>query len=146
MTARTLLTAAVVAVAALLPSARGGEPTGTVTSDAPNLRGEFVVHNPTDIPVHYQIKWGQGGQWKSFTVKPGYEYKHWHALNGNKAPTPYVRFDNEGGDGKVTNTELHVKFGRVGYAGYGPVGNVDEAWHYEFKFRKDGRHLDLNER
>ena len=144
MFTRTLLTAALL-TATLAPLA-AAEKVGTSTADAPNLQGEFVVHNPTANAIHYQVKWGTGGEWKSFTVKPGFEYRHWYPLKNGKAPAPYVRFDNEGGDGKVTYTELHMKFGQVGYAGYGPKGNVNEAWHYEFKYRKDGKRLELFER
>ena len=146
MTARTLIASAALALA-FAPAARAAEPVGTSTADAASLQGEFVIVNPSDVTIHYQVKWGEKGEWKSYSVKPGFERRHWHPLNAqNKAPAPFVRFDNEGGDGKVTNTELHVKFGRVGYTGYNAVGYVNEAIRYQFKYRTDGRHLDLNEK
>ncbi len=127
--------------------ATAAEKVGTSTADAPNLQGEFVVHNPTSITLNYQVKWGSKGEWKSYSVRPGYERRHWHPLDSNnKAPTPSVRYDNEGGDGKVTHTEVRMKFGKVGYAGYGPKGYANEAWHYEFMYRTDGKRLDLNEK
>jgi hypothetical protein len=145
MFTRTLLAAALL-TAALSPVTAADEKVGTSTADAATLQGEFVVHNTTATAIHYQVKWGQKGEWKSFTVKPGFEYRHWHPLKAGKAPAPYVRFDNEGGDGRVTYTELYMKFGQVGYAGYGPKGHVNEAWHYDFKYRTDGKRLELFER
>jgi hypothetical protein len=148
MFTRTMLIASAITTTGLMTSTAraGGEKIGVSVADAPNLSGSFVIHNPTNTAINYQVKWGKG-EWKSFTVKPGFKYTHTHSLDANnKAPAPYVRFDNYGGDGKVTNTEVHMKFGLVGYAGYGPVGYVDKAWHYEFKYRPDRRNLDLIER
>ena len=39
---------------------------------------------------------------------------------------------------------LQVCNNRVNFSG--SVGSVNEAWHYEFKYRKDGKFLELFER
>jgi hypothetical protein len=120
------------------------EKTGSTTSDAPNLKGQFVLHNDTTVTRHYQIKWGNG-EWKKYTLEPGYETAHSYPLDKNgRAPSPYIRLDSKADDNKVTWKDYHLHFGKVGYAGYGPKGNIDEALHYEFT--TSGKVLDLVKR
>jgi hypothetical protein len=127
-------------------TSQAGEPKGYTTSDAASLKGAFVIHNPSNHPKQgYQVKWGDKGEWKTFTLRPGESYTHSYPLDKKgMAPIPYVRWDSVVDDGKkVTKTEQEVDFGRVGYTGYNSKGNVNKAWHYDFQYRKDGRHLDL---
>jgi len=56
---------------------------------------------------------------------------------------PQVRFDNVGGDRRTTYHTHEVAFGRVGYAGFGSVGYVNDAVDYDFRFARDGKHLDV---
>ena len=47
-------------------------------------------------------------------MAPGKALRHWYELDNNdRAPAPYVRFDNTGGDGRVTHTTYHMKFRKV---------------------------------
>jgi hypothetical protein len=146
MIGRIMFAAAAFATLSLTPAARaGGERVGTSTEDAPNLKGAFVIHNSTNVPIHYQVKWGKG-KWKDYTVKVGFMTTHSYPLTNGRAPVPLVRFDNVGGDGKVTHKMFEMDFGRVGYVGFGPVGHVNEAIHYHFRYLSGGRILDLFKR
>lgn len=131
----------------LLALAVGFTPASARAAD-PGERGGFVIHNPTGVTIRYQVKWGEKGEWKSHTLESGYKFEHTHGLNNGKAPPPYVRFDNTGGDGKVTNTVQHMKFGRRVTTVNGHTNKVlsDGMWHYEFKYAKDGRNLGLYKR
>ncbi len=120
------------------------EKTGSTTSDAPNLKGQFVLHNDTKVIRHYELKWGNG-EWKKYTLEPGFETAHTHKLDKDgRAPSPYIRLDSKADDHKVTWKEYHLHFGKVGYAGYGPKGHIDESLHYEFT--ANGKLLDLLKR
>ena len=122
------------------------EKVGKSQADLPSYVGMLVIHNPTRAAIHYQIRWGKG-EWKRFTLQPDKGEKHWHPLDGNdQAPPPFVRFDNTGGDGKVTLTEYHLQFAKVGYGGFGGSRDPGRPIDYEFKYAPDGRHLDLKKR
>lgn len=143
MTAR--LAAALASLALAVP-AFADERIGTSRADAPNLEGAFVIHNPTDVTLKYQVRWGNG-EWVHYTLAPNHRRTHSHKLSDQgKAPAPNVRFDNIGGDRRTTYETVHVAFGRVGYAGFGPVGYVNEAVDYDFRFARDGKRLDLYRR
>ena len=116
-------------------SGMAGERTGTSTADAPRLQGEFVVHNPTNVTQVYQVKWGRNGKWDRTTLRPQELMRHFHPLAENgKAPSPFLRFDTRANDRQVTwSGEYDIDFGRVGYAGFGPRGQINEALHYEFR-------------
>ena len=119
------------------------ERVGTSQADLPSLSGVFAIHNHTGVAIRYEVKWGNGS-WERFTVEPNKVYKHSYPLDGNgRAPKPYVRFDDIGGDGKTTFKEYYMQFKAVGYAGYGPGPNPTEPENYHFKYGADGRHLDL---
>ena len=123
-------------------SATAGERIGTSTADAPRLQGEFVVHNPTNTNMVYEVQWGSKGQWKSYTISPRQQRRHWHPLDGNgRAPSPFLRFDTRANDRQVTWKRYDMDFGKVGYAGFGPRGHINEALHYEFTAR--GNALEL---
>ena len=126
-------------------SATAEQRTRTSTADAPRLEGEFVIHNPTNVTQVYQVKWGRNGQWQEYTTSPQRQRRHWHPLDGNgRAPSPFLRFDTRANDRQVTWKTYDIDFGRVGYAGFGPRGNINEALHYEFTAR--GNALELVKR
>ncbi|HKA45946.1 MAG TPA: hypothetical protein VKF40_28410 [Burkholderiales bacterium] len=128
-------------MAASVP-ATAGERIGVSTADAPQLQGEFVVHNPTNMNMIYEVQWGSHGQWTRYAIGPRQQRRHWHSLDGNgRAPSPYLRFDTRANDRQVTWKRYDIDFGRVGYSGFGPRGNINEALHYEFTAR--GNALDL---
>src|SRR5262245_14892773 len=126
--------------------AQAGERIGTSTADAPTYVGMFAVHNPTRATIHYEVKWGNGA-WKKFAVEPGTFYKHAHSLDQNdRAPAPYLRFDNTGGDGRVTYTMYHLNFKKVGSGGFGAHDRQTSPKEYAFEYAPGGRALDLKER
>jgi hypothetical protein len=95
----------------------------------------FVVHNPTDQVIHYQVKWGDGS-WKPFTLRAGEEAYHAYPWDEDGyAPFPYIRFDWIAGDGEVTYRTY-----RVG------VYDVNNRWSgKKYTLRYSGRYLDLYE-
>ena len=131
---------------ATLPVNLHAETYGSTTSDAASLVGEFIVNNPSNTTIKYQVKWGNNGTWQKFQLAPHRERKHSHPLKDDRAPTPYLRFDDVGGDGKTTFDQIHMEFGKVGYSGYNSKGYINEAIRYDFKYQADGRHIDLVQR
>ena len=147
MKIRNLTIAALALTATLgfgISQVNAAEKTGSTTYDAPNLKGQFVLHNDTKVTRHYELKWGKG-EWKKYTLEAGYEIAHSHPLDTNgRAPSPYIRLDSKADDHKVTWKDYHLHFGKVGYAGYGLKGQIDESLHYEFT--ANGKLLDLVQR
>jgi hypothetical protein len=98
-----------------------------------------VIHNDTGVAIHYMLKWGPAGEWKTITVTNGMFHWHAHKLDpDDRAPAPYIRFHNAAGG----FTEYKLKFGKFGN---GPRGEVDNSTHYEFAF-DGGSRLDLYKR
>lgn len=131
-----LLGLAVLVVASGLPDlAQASQRVGVSQSHSGDV-GMFSVANPTNVAIRYQVKWGNG-QWKDFIVEPGTTMKHWYNLDRNdRAPVPYVQFDNTGGDGRITLTKYEVDFAKVGNGRGTPKG-------YKFRYAGNGRALDL---
>ena len=99
-------------------------------------KARVVIHNDTGVPLHYMLKWGPSGDWKTITVSNG--TFHWHAYKldpDDRAPAPYIRFHNAVGG----YTEYKLEFGQFGN---GPRGEIDNSTHYEFAFERGSR-LDL---
>ena len=145
--ARSVALSVAMGFSGLIPlPVQSAERTGTSQADLPKLIGRFVVHNPTDVAIKYSVKWGDKAEWTRYELNPRRQRNHDHALNNGKAPAPYVRWDDVGGDGKSTYAVLHMEFGKVGYTGYGPRGNVNDPIDYEFRYSRDGRHLSLVKR
>lgn len=118
-------------------------PSGKSGSTVSRLQGEYVIHNPTNLKIAYQVQWGSNGEWKAHTINPNELRRHWHRLDGNgRAPSPFLRFDNRAGEKRVTWKTYDINFGRVGYAG--PSGHINQALHYEFVSR--GNAVDLVKR
>jgi hypothetical protein len=129
--------------------ARGQERVGTSCADCPNYSGAFSIENETGVTIRYQVKWGDQHPWKPITLNSGHIETHSYPLGENRngrAPTPYVRFDKIGGDGKFTPQEFRMEFYAVGYAGYGARTNNTGPKKYYFKYAPDGRMLDLRAR
>jgi hypothetical protein len=127
------------------PSAHS-ESVGTSCADCPSYSGSFSIENSTNTTVSYQVRWGNKHQWKKMVLASGQTMKHSYPLGENphaKVPQPYVRFDNVGGDGRITLTEYKMKFHATGYAGYGPKVNTTQPKAYFFQYAADGRQLDL---
>lgn len=104
------------------------------TADAGD-EGAFVLHNPSSTTIKYQIKWG-GGPWKSYTVSPNSRRAHSHDLDRfGLVPTPRVRFDNIGGDGRVTFKTYNMKTYEV--------FNMFSGKPYTFRWSRDGREVAL---
>jgi len=99
-------------------------------------KARVAIHNDTGVALHYMLKWGPSGDWKTITVSNG--TFHWHAYKldpDDRAPAPYIRFHNAVGG----YTEYKLEFGQFGN---GPRGEIDNSTHYEFAFERGSR-LDL---
>ena len=58
-------------------------------------KARVAIHNDTGVALHYMLKWGPSGDWKTITVSNG--TFHWHAYKldpDDRAPAPYIRFHN----------------------------------------------------
>ena len=109
----------------------GNRPAPDKRPGTSRYQGEFVVHNPTNLKIAYEVQWGDKGAWKPHVIQPKQLRRHWHVLDGNgRAPSPNLRFDNRANDKRVTWKTYDLKFGRVGYAPSG--AHVNQALHYEF--------------
>ena len=99
--------------------------------------GMFVVENPNNVAVSYMVKWGSQGEWKRFTVHARMQRSPSYKLDANgRAPVPYLKFDNYGGDTRVTATEYRMQFARV-------TNGQGEGKMYRFQYAANGRSLDL---
>ncbi len=97
--------------------------------------GAFVIENPTPNTIHYQVKWGDG-EWKSYSVLPGYTYRHWMLLDENGCvPTPQIRFDYICGDDDVTFKTYKLDVYATDYP--------EDGKPYYFRYSGSGRYLDL---
>jgi len=124
----------------------GDERVGTSCADCANYRGAFSIENETGVTIRYQVKWGDSHPWKSISLDSGRIETHSYPLGENRngrAPTPYVRFDRVGGDGRFTPMEYRMQFHAVGYAGYGSRANNTAPKKYYFKYGPDRRTLDI---
>jgi hypothetical protein len=131
-----------IVVSASVPQPAHASLTVVPKADASGAVGAFSVHNPTRTTILYQVRWGSDGAWERHTLAPGKALRHSYKLDRNdRAPAPYVRFDNTGGDGRVTPTIYHMKFRKIAAQG-GPAASKQ----YAFEYAADGRHLDLRER
>lgn len=140
---KTWIGLAVLATAMFAPAA---ERVGTSCADCPNYSGAFSIENTTGVPISYQYRWGNQHPWKKMVLGTGRVETHSYPLGENpqgRAPTPYVRFDRIGGDGRVTLQEYRMQFHAIGYAGFGPRVNTTKPKQYFFKYGPDRRTLDL---
>jgi hypothetical protein len=137
------LFAAIVYVALLMTASAHAEEVGTSQADLPRLVGKFVIHNQTGVTLSYTLKWGRNGAAKVYALESGKIYEHRHSLENNRAPAPYIQYDYVVGDGQKTYKTIELDFGKAGYAGYGPTGYIDEAFHYHFRYSPDGRLLNF---
>jgi len=79
-------------------AAQAGEPA--------QKRGSFVVNNPTNGKINYEMKWG-GGEWKQYTLEPGERRFHSFTLSVHgEVPAPRVRYDADLAPGKILLKEF----------------------------------------
>jgi hypothetical protein len=109
---------------------------------APSARacpyGSFVIVNPSNVTLPFQVKFGDGGTWEDYSVPPNTRYAIYFNLDENgRAPTPYIRFDCSPGANKLTIRSYRLDF----YA----VSDPHKGKGYVFHYSADGRYLDLNE-
>jgi hypothetical protein len=99
--------------------------------------GSFVLNNPSNVTIYYQIKWGNN-EWENFSVGPGEWHAHYVDLGPDQMiPVPYVRFDFVTWDDSVTTQTYEVDAYGVDYP--------SEGKDYTFQYTSDGRFLDLFE-
>jgi hypothetical protein len=135
-----------IGAAALTITPAASQNVGTSCADCPNYSGAYSIENTTGVTINYQFRWGNKHAWKNMALASGMIETHSYPLGEDrtaKVPTPYVRFDNTGGDNKVTYTEYKMQFYAIGYAGFGPTVNKTEPKRYVFRYARDGKHLDL---
>jgi hypothetical protein len=129
------------------PTIAFSEEVGTSCADCPNYSGAYSIQNSTGATINYQYRWGNRHPWKSMSLPSGRIETHSYPLGENRnagAPTPYVRFDRIGGDGRTyTPQEYRMGFYAVGYAGYGPTVNRTQPKRYYFEYAADRRHINL---
>lgn len=98
-------------------------------------KAAFVIYNPTENTLHYEVKFGPG-DFKKYQVPPRQEMAHWINLIGGERPAPaVVRFDYICGDPDVTYKDYTIDY----YV-------VDDAFRgrtYFFRYDSTGRFLDL---
>jgi hypothetical protein len=63
------------------------------TSNADPAKASVLIDNPTAKTVHYQLRWGTTGEWKSFTLQSGFETTHTKKYDPMGVPPPYVLFE-----------------------------------------------------
>jgi hypothetical protein len=129
--------------------AHSQERVGTSCADCPDYKGAFSIENSTGVTIPYDYKWGSEGPWKRVSLRSGHTETHSYPLGANRsgrAPTPYVRFDRIGGDGRFTPKEYRMGFYAVGYAGFGANANNTQPKKYYFQYAPDGKTLDINAR
>jgi hypothetical protein len=94
----------------------------------------LTINNPTSSTVYYQLRWGDG-EWVSYSLAPHYYRCHSHYLDeNNRAPAPYIQFDN--GVGNVKN--YHLRFYGANRVNYYSGKLYNFAW--------SGPYLDLYSR
>lgn len=131
MNARTIfsLTLGVVILAGSLLAPAG-------RAQAGECYGAFAIRNPSNVAIHYQIRWGDG-DWKSVCVYPGHTYSHWIELDEfGQIPTPQIRFDWIGGDDDVSFRSYDLNVFATHYPSSG-------GKKYVFRFSSCGCFLDL---
>jgi hypothetical protein len=102
---------------------------------ADDCYGSFVVRNPSNVAIHYQVKWGDG-DWKSYCVQSGWSKYHYYPLDENGCvPTPRIRFDYIAGDNDVTYKTYKLDV----YATHCP----DRGKKHVFRYSRCGCFLDL---
>jgi hypothetical protein len=55
-------------------------------------RATVLIDNQSGKTIHYQLRWGTDGQWKDFTLAPGYETTHRKKYVPTGVPPPYIQF------------------------------------------------------
>lgn len=101
--------------------------------------GCFILENPTNQTLHYQIKWGENSPWESRSIPPKTDRAHYIPLDSNgQAPVPYIRFDYIAGDGRTTPKTYMLEF-------YG-VYDIWDGLRYVFRYSPSGKFLDLYEK
>jgi hypothetical protein len=106
---------------------------GTNAQAAETQYGAVVLNNPSDVTLHYQIKWGDG-DWAPVCLPPHTDMTHWMPLDcRGRAPVPEVAFNDTHGCQKVYSLEF--------YATCRP--NDQTAKMYSFQYSCNGQEVDL---
>ncbi len=103
----------------------------TLAFAAPSMAQEaaFVLRNPSNVTINYQVKWGADASWTSYSLAPNSRRTHY--LAAAVAPTPYIRFDGVG------NGWLEYRID------YFVVGNPWNGVPYGFGYSRCGCYLNL---
>jgi hypothetical protein len=97
-----------------------------------------VIRNPTHGPVNYQVRWGQDGEWRAYSLGAGrYRYHYVPLSETGRAPAPYIVFDWVLGDGMYSPKQYRLGFYAAASPGYA------QGKKYVFRPSPDGNYLDL---
>lgn len=105
-------------------------------------RHVFSISNNTTFTVNYYIKWSEGSNWNSTTVKPDRVMTHWSS--NKKVPGyPKIAFDYIANDKEFTTREYDLKtYVRSLGSGVKP-SHIKDAREYHFGYNSRTEILDL---
>lgn len=104
------------------------------------LHRVFSVENPTRFTLHYQVRWGESGEWKNHTLEPHTYIVHW--LKGPINQIPYIKFDASFEEGYQEKSYKLAYYTRQLGRGVNPSRDLD-AMEYVFTVDKEEMKIDL---
>lgn len=100
----------------------------------------FSIENPTNVTLHYQVRWGDG-EWKESKLEPGKVMTHWLKGDGPEEVVKF-RFDRSAQEGY--QEKVYTLDYRTVDLGLNVLPSPDyDAKVYYFKYDKGGQNLDL---
>jgi hypothetical protein len=110
--------------------------------EAANRFGLTCIQNKTNIPLTYEFRWGNNGQWSARTVRPNERRAHswrYDKPDENRSPTMFVRFDSD-----LSKRMINQSYRLDSYAS--PQETDCRRYGKEYVFRFDGsakKYIDL---
>jgi hypothetical protein len=130
-------TASTIAVAALALGLCGMTAS---TADAANRYALTKIENPLSVPIKYQFRWGENGEWQTVTLEPRSWRTHWWTYDypdQNASPKLYVRFDSD-----MTEGFYLQEYWLVSYAVPDTTPNRGKVYAFQWD-GYSGRYIDL---
>jgi hypothetical protein len=99
----------------------------------------FGIQNTSNVPLNYQIRWGDG-EWKTSTVAAKSGRIHWNTADNSGRPE--IRFDSSADPG--FQEKSYVLDTYFSYLGRGVTPRMQyEAMQYVFRYDNTGRNVDV---